>query len=346
MKKIVILVAMLAALVLAGTLALKSEQVQDAVLTRFVTAIASGSDAPATEDALRVYVCGSASPLGRTDQAQACLAVITPEHFYLFDLGAGANRTISDGNLPMRRLKGVFLTHFHSDHIAEIYEANLASWVQGRSAPLRVLGGEGVETLVEGVNTTYQFDRAHRSEHHGEAMLPPALGILAAVTVAPGIAYEDGDLKITPYQAEHPPINPALGYRIDYKGRSVVISGDSNVNEVTVSASDGADLLLHDALSVPAVSLMSQVMGDNGRERISKIMRDVLDYHASLESLIELNDKADVDRVAYYHLVPNPTNALFMAFFERNLPENYLIAQDRMWFHLPVGSDTIGVTEP
>ena len=91
---------------------------------------------------------------------------------------------------------------------------------------------------------------------------------------------------------------------------------------------------------------MSEVFGANGRARISEIMDDVLDYHASLESLIELNDQADVGRVAYYHLVPNPANAVFMAFFERNLPENYLIAQDRMWFDLPVGSDAIRVTKP
>ena len=79
-----------------------------------------------------------------------------------------------------------------------------------------------------------------------------------AVELASDAVFEDGELRISAYQASHPPIDPALGFRVDYRGRSVVISGDSNVTDATVSISDGADLLLHDALSVPAVTSMSE----------------------------------------------------------------------------------------
>ena len=100
--------------------------VQDASLERGTAAIAKRGAEPFPEsESLRVYVCGSASPLGM-GQAQACIAVITPEHFYLIDSGAGSTDNINRLGLPTSRLQGLLLTHFHSDHIAEIYEVNLA----------------------------------------------------------------------------------------------------------------------------------------------------------------------------------------------------------------------------
>ena len=114
MKKVLIAGAIALALYLLAMGALRSERVQDALLARAVTALAGSQPASATADSLRVFVCGSASPLGMTDQAQACIAVVTDEHFYLFDVGAGSTRNLARASLPMFRLDGIFLTHFHS----------------------------------------------------------------------------------------------------------------------------------------------------------------------------------------------------------------------------------------
>ena len=134
------------------------------------------------------------------------------------------------------------------------------------------------------------MDRLYRVAHHGEALLAPELGVLNAKVISAGEVLQDGDLKITAYTAEHPPIHPAVGYRIDYRGRSVVVSGDSNVGTNTVEIVDGADLLLHDALSLPMVTALASSLEANGRSRQSKIVTDVIDYHASTTSLIGLND--------------------------------------------------------
>jgi ribonuclease Z len=346
MKKILIIVLGMLVLVAAGRALLNVPAVQDRLVERGTAAIAKRGAMPYPEsESLRVYVCGSASPLGM-GQAQACIAVITPEHFYLIDSGAGSTDNISRLGLPMSRLQGVLLTHFHSDHIAEIYEVNLSSWVQGRPQPLTIYGPEGVDEVVDGVNTSYRQDRIYRTGHHGEELLPPALGVLQQATIAPGVILEDGDLKISAYVAEHPPIHPAVGYRVDYRGRSVVISGDSNVTENTLKISDGADLLLHDALSVPTVSALSEALGAAGQSRQSKIVADVMDYHASADSLIELANNSDVDMVAFYHLVPVPPNALLANVFLRGAPENVLLTEDLMWFELPVASEDIIVNRP
>jgi ribonuclease Z len=346
MKKALIVLFALMIIVGIGRALLQVPAVQDAALARGTAAIAKRAAAPFPEsESLRVYVCGSASPLG-VGQAQVCIAVITPDHFYLIDSGAGSTDNINRLGLPLSRLQGLLITHFHSDHIAEIYEVNLASWVQGRPQPLKVYGPQGVEEVVNGVNTSYRQDRMYRTGHHGADLLPPALGVLENETITSGVILEDGDLKITAYVAEHPPIHPAVGYRIDYRGRSVVISGDSNVTDNTFEIVEGADLLLHDALSVPTVSALSEALAAASQPRQSKIVADVMDYHASAASLIELGEKSNVDMVAFYHLVPVPPNALLKNIFLRGTPDNYLLTEDRMWFELQPNSDEIVVNRP
>lgn len=346
MKKVLIVIIGLLVVYGAGRAFLKLPAVQDAVLERGMAARATNAAViPPESESLKVYVCGSASPLGM-GQAQACIAVVTPDHFYLIDSGAGSTDNINQLRLPLTRLQGILLTHFHSDHIAEIYEVNLASWVQGRPVPLTLYGPRGVDEVTNGINASYRQDRSHRSAHHGEELLPPALGVLQHNTIAPGVILEDGDLKITAYAAAHPPIEPAVGYRFDYRGRSVVISGDSNVNQETVQIAKGADLLLHDALSLPTVTTLSEALGDGGQPRQSKIVADVMDYHASTASLVELGEQSDVNMVAYYHLVPVPPNSIAEDVFMRGAPDNYVLTKDRMWFELPAKSDDIVVNRP
>ena len=346
MKKVIVTVVVLGLLGILGQLVISLPAVQDKILDRGTAMIAErGAQGLPESDSLRVFVCGSASPLGM-GQAQACIAVVTPEHFYLIDSGAGSTDNIVQLNLPTDRLDGILVSHFHSDHIAEIYEVNLNSWVTGRKEPLLVIGPEGVSEVVKGINTTYQHDRHYRSTHHGESLLPPHLGLIDHQTVMPGVIISDGDLKITAYRAEHPPIEPGMGYRIDYRGRSVVISGDSNVTAETQRIVEGADLLLHDALSVPTVSRLSDALGAVGRSRTSKIVEDVLDYHASTESLIALGNSSDVGMVAFYHLVPVPANPIIAEVFMRETPNNFVLTTDLMGFELPIGSDEIIVKKP
>ncbi|MEM7216862.1 MAG: MBL fold metallo-hydrolase [Pseudomonadota bacterium] len=346
MKKALILLVVVLAILGIAQCSLRLPAVQDALLSRGVGAMAQSASAEfKVSQGLQVYVCGSASPLG-AGQAQACIAVVTPEHFYLIDTGAGSSANIASLGLPMQRLQGLLLTHFHSDHIAEIYEVNLASWVGGRPEPLTVYGPEGVDEVIEAVNFGYRRDRHYRTTHHGEDLLPAALGVLAHQTVAANTVIENGQLKITAYAAEHPPIHPAVGYRFDYRGRSVVISGDSNVTETTERISDGADLLLHDALSLETVNTLSAALADAGLTRRSTIVNDVIDYHASTQSLIDLATRSNVDMIAFYHLVPVPPNSIAESVFMRGTPEHFVLTKDLMWFELPAGGDDIIVHRP
>ena len=258
---------------LGGTfrLSLESPGIQNAVTEQIAwVAMKRRAEGLPNPDSLRLFMCGTASPLGNSDRAQACVAVLTPHHFYIVDSGAGSTARLTAAGLPVERMQAVLLTHFHSDHIAELYELNLVSWVAGRPEPLKIYGPRGVRNVVRGVNETYEMDRQYRMAHHGIDILPEHLGELSHQFLEANTILEDGDLTITAWQTHHDPASPALGYRFDFRGRSVVISGDSTVTDDTRRVTKGVDLLLHDALSKPLMTGMVKAAEAAGLKRRAK----------------------------------------------------------------------------
>lgn len=345
MKKIIAFI--LALVAAAGIVAYSSHTVQDAILR---TAAQTVLSRPPVEpfDGLRVIICGSASPLGNDPtRAQACIAVMTPSHLFIFDIGARAPGRIAQARLPLERINGVFLTHFHSDHISGLPDINLASWIQGRPRSLPVYGPPGVLSVVEGFNIAYRLDGVYRSMHHGEALLNPDVHAMTAVEFNPGnVVWQDDQLTITAFSVEHPPIEPAVGYRIDYGGRSVVISGDTNASDNLFAAAKNADLLLHDALSRTLLDPMIDTATALNVPTLPKIMSDVIDYHADTRSLPDRAKDAGIKQLAFYHLVPVPPIDLAANMFLREMPDDVILTVDLQTFDLPRNSGEILITYP
>ena len=346
MKKIVIVVigvALIVALLAVGLL--NVPWFQDRLLEQGAK-IGMSAPPAETDDALRVFVCGSSSPLPAPGRAQACIAIVTPEHFYLIDSGAGSTTNLMASRLPLQRLDGLLLTHFHSDHIAEIYEVNLNSWVQGRPQPLVVMGPAGVDEVVSGINATYAMDVGYRVAHHSAELLPPELGRLHARPITPGVVVQSDGLKIEAIEADHAPITPAVGYRIDYRGRTVLVTGDTVITDGITAAAQNIDLLLTDALSLPIILTLAETAKKAGRTRNAKILMDVTDYHANTDSILTLVGQANVQLTGYYHMVPPPANIIMQKIYERDLPDNVVLTDDGMWFELEVGGDEVTVSYP
>jgi ribonuclease Z len=337
MKRILLFLIVLAAG--AYGFFMKTEIGQNVLLER--GARAAYAAAPDLGDGLHVFVCGSASPLPAPGRAQGCIAVVTPDHYFVVDAGSGSGNNLGLGQLPAERLSGVLLTHFHSDHIVDLPSINLTSWAAGRKEALRVFGPEGVAQVVDGFNAALAQDRVYRTRHHGRDFMPAEAGLLRAVPIAMDEAMAFGDLTITAFPANHEPVSPAVSYRFDYRGRSVVVTGDTVVTQRLEEMTARADLLLTDALSLPVVSALAAAAAESGQTRLAKILVDIQDYHASTTDVAALATASGVGMTALYHMVPAPRNRLLENVFARDLPEATVLTEDRMWFSLPAASDEI-----
>ncbi|MEE4302317.1 MAG: MBL fold metallo-hydrolase [Pseudomonadales bacterium] len=318
---------------------------QDVLMARGLDARMGQAPQAPPEGGIRVFMCGTSSPLPNPDRAQACVAVLVDDRIFVVDAGAASAGVASTGPLALENLRALLVTHYHSDHIADIPEFNLISWVAGRPAPLQIIGPAGVETVVSGLNRTYALDNSYRVAHHGAELLPPELGVLEARTIEAGVIIDEDGLVITAFPVNHAPISPAVGYRFDYGGRSVVVTGDTIVTDGLEAAARDADLLLSDGLSTPIVQAMEKAARENGQPRRAKIFFDIQDYHASITSMVEMAERVGVRQLAFYHLVPAPANALLERIWRRDLPDDVMLTDDYMTFDLPAGSDAIIVED-
>jgi len=349
-----VLLALAVAVVGAGSLVLRSPRLQDAIVARTaarrIGRDMSGLLAP---DALRVLLCGTSSPIPSPRRAEACTAVFAGGRMWIVDTGPGSWRT-----LALRRVRGeaigaVFYTHLHSDHIGELGEFNLQTWAAGRPGPLRVYGPDGVADLVHGFAEAYAADTRFRIAHHGAALLPPDRAAMVPMPVvldgadAMRVLDEDG-VVVTAFAVAHDPVKPAFGYRFDYSGRSVVVSGDTRPCPNLVTQARGADVLVHEAQENAVVHIMEAAAREAGESRIAKILADIPSYHTSPADAAREAVAAGVRLLVLTHFTPPPDNALLARIFRRDVneapPRGLVLGEDGTLIVLPTGSDAVDVT--
>ena len=311
----------------------------------------AGAQAPAP-DVLKVTLCGTSGPLPVRDRAKPCVAVEAGGNLYLVDIGPEATENLQTWRMPIAKARAVFLTHLHSDHIGEVGEFNMQSWVAGRPAPLLLIGPPGVEDVAKGFNLAYRPDHGFRNAHHahGDVKLPLEAGLLAPRTIAKpaagtAIAWREGALTVTAIVVAHEPVQPAYGYRFDYKGRSVVISGDTRKWLPLAQAAKGADLLIHEAQNADMTKQMSAGLQMLGNPRMSSVMADTLSYHSTPVEAAEIARDAGVKALVLTHLtqagLPFYTPEAFTKGVDAVKPPDWRLARDGMTIELPVGGDAI-----
>ena len=295
-----------------GAAAVRVPAVQDFVMRRMIARRMSAPPQPLFgDDALRVLLCGTSSPMPHPTRAKTCVAVFAAGRFWVVDTGLGAWNRLAQWQVDGRNIAGVLLTHFHSDHIGELGEFNLQTWVAGRSGPLRVFGPPGVERVVAGFAEAYALDSDYRIAHHGAALLPADVGRMEARVIAgpatgagPAVVLEEEGLTVTAFAVNHTPVTPAYGYRFDYRGRSVVVSGDTVKEANLIAVAKGADVLVHETQANHIVAMMRAAAEQTGRARIAKILSDIPSYHTPPVEAAAAANEAGVKLLVLSHLTP------------------------------------------
>jgi ribonuclease Z len=357
------LIALVVLAVIAGAgafVVLRVPAVQDALFDRMATAAMNRDrEAILKDDALRAVVCGSSSPMPDRHRAKACIAVIAGGKIYIVDTGPGSYGNLSVWGVPIQHIGAVFFTHFHSDHIGDLGEFNMNSWGLGRTAPLDVYGPPGVERVVAGFSEAYALDESYRIAHHGAELMKPDLWKMVPHAVAlngeptpardrTAIAFDDGTLKVTAIEVNHSPIEPAYAYRFDYKGRSIVISGDTAVHEPLAKAAAGADVLFHEAQGQDMLKKLQAIANEAGNARLMHILHDIQNYHSSPIEAAKIANEANVKLLVFYHFTPPLLNVVAERILTRGVddvrPEGCLVSNDGTLIELPFGSNEIKVS--
>jgi ribonuclease Z len=297
-------------------------------------------------DRITTVLCGTGSPIGQVGP-QTCTAVFVNGQFLLFDAG---NNTLSSMNslaFPLDELDAVFVTHFHNDHYADLGDVMEWSWILGRRQILPVYGPTGITQIVDGFQSAYELEESYRIAHHGEELMPPEWSPSEPIEFASPtddsaiVVYEQDGVTVKAFRASHPPIEPSVGYRIEYAGKVVVLSGDTLRTTSLLQHSRNADLLVADAMNKGVVGAMEDTYRDLGDTDRATLLFDIRDYHMDVSDVGALADEANVKRLALNHLAPKPqsdrqANMLYGDAISELYSGELFVGEDGMQIVIPV----------
>ena len=306
-------------------------------------------------DGLHVGLCGSGSPMPDPTREGPCVAVVAGRRLFVVDSGPGSTRRLQLMQLPPAEVSAVFLTHFHSDHIGDLGELMLQHWAAGAAtAPLPIYGPTGVDQVVAGFEAAYSLDRGYRIAHHGPRVMPPpgwggvAHPFAISKTGPDVVVLSEPDLQVIAFPVNHEPVEPAVGYLFVYKGRRLVVSGDTAPSPRLEAAAHGADVLTHEGLAPNLVAMQREAALKGGKWNTAAILHDILSYHTAPEAAAGIAARAGVRYLLFDYIIPPlPTTALDRPFLGR-APQIFhgpiRVGQDGDFVSMPVGGTKIGYT--
>lgn len=252
----------------------------------------------ATPARTRLVLLGTGGgPRPKKDNAAPSQAILIGEDLYVIDCGNGVARQIVRAGLPLPRLRHVFVTHQHSDHNADYGNLLLLSWASGLRTRVDTWGPPPLENMTRLFFQLNAFDIATRIADEGRVPLEPLIHVHELTE--PGVVLQDANVKVTCALVDHPPVKPAFAYRFDAADRSIVISGDTARSDKLIELARGADVLVHEALFVPAVDrLVARV------PNASRLKKHLLDSHTTAEDCGRVAAAAGVKTLVLSHLVP------------------------------------------
>jgi ribonuclease Z len=231
---------------------------------------------------------GTAGPEYFPDRLGISTLVEANGELLLFDVGRGTNQRLYQSRVNPKDIAKIFLTHLHSDHIEGLPDLWMTPWfLLGRDHGLELWGPEGTEEAVQGMRMMFGHDLKARVNQFNP------IETLAVRThiISDGVVYDKNGVKVTAFPVEHADGNPAFGYRVDWNGRRVVLSGDTTLNENVITRGTGADLIVHNVIAFS--------------DRVSQLpeMKGVLAKLTTPEQAAEVFKRAKPKLAVYSHIV-------------------------------------------
>jgi ribonuclease Z len=251
--------------------------------------------------ALTVTLLGTGNPRPSIERFGPAILVEAGGRKLLFDGGRGASTRLAQAGISLSSIDAVFLTHLHSDHVVGLPDLWLTGWLFGRTSPLRILGPEGTSEMAASLRKAFDFDVRTRRDR--DERLPAEGAEISARDIAEGVVWEEAGVRVTAFTVDHGPVKPALGYRVDFAGHSVVLSGDTRPSENLVKHARGADVLIHEVVA-PDVE-RRRASSNFSEEQVARIIA----HHTTPEQAGEIFTRVHPKLAVYSHIVPTPACA-------------------------------------
>jgi len=240
---------------------------------------------------IEIILTGTGSPMVDPNRAGPSTLVIAGEQTFLVDCGRGVLMRAAAAGVGAANLTALLLTHLHSDHITDLSDVITTRWVTSLGpAPLPVIGPPGTKAVVEATLAALAPDISYRIAHHADITAPPDVVVHE---YAEGQVWDSAGVRITAAPTDHRPVEPTIAFRVDYDGTSVVLAGDTVPCATLDELTRGANALVH---TVIRKDLVEQIPLQR--------LKDILDYHSSVEQAAATAARAGVDTLVLTHYVP------------------------------------------
>jgi ribonuclease Z len=261
--------------------------------TRGAHAQAFKPAAPLAPDAFRVTLLGTGSPVPAMDRFGPGVLIQAGNQTLLIDAGRGFSQRLFQAGVRLGALDAVLLTHLHSDHVTGLPDLWLTGWLAvpyaQRRAPLALYGPAGTRELAAGLERAYDWDIKTRI---ADQNLPKEAAPFAATEFTEGVVFERGGVRVSAIEVDHGAlIKPAFGFRIEFDGRAVVVSGDTKFSENLIKHAAGVDLLIHQVATASAAALASPVI------------QVILAHHTKPDEAGRLFARVKPKLAVFYHFV-------------------------------------------
>ena len=295
-------------------------------------------------DGLEILFAGTGSPRHSSKRGQACLGIIAAGQFILIDAGQGCMGRLTEMEAPYKQISTVFLTHLHSDHMSGLGEIINNTWVMGRSEKMKVYGPPGTKALLGGFAEVYKEDIEDRIARRGKDDLDATLAVAEPhiVTVNDKEAhtvYEKSGLVVKAFMVEHPEWKYAYGYRVEYAGRLVVVSGDTRFSQQVIRHAKGADILIHEAFSKRMLDAAQRVADELKISLSAKAIRYIKETHTSTLEAAQVAKEAGADKLVLTHIIPPLPNKITEKIFLMGMNDIYdkdiILAEDGVRLKIP-----------
>ena len=242
---------------------------------------------------IEVTLLGTGSPIPDARRAGPSTLVRAGDQTFLVDCGRGVLMRTAALGIGANAISALLLTHLHSDHIADLGDVLISRWVSNfapNQPPLPIIGPPGTAEVVENTLKAFGPDIGYRIAHHADLTAPPPVEV---EEVTDGVVWGRDGVAITVAPTDHRPVAPTIGFRVEHNGASVVLAGDTVPCPTLDALTAGAGALVHTVIRKDLVDAMPM-------QRI----RDICDYHSTVEQAADTAARAGVGILILTHYVP------------------------------------------